>query len=199
MRRTRENELSYIDGIIRGVGEKMWRGRRKGDGSIGKVIGDKEGGIVGMLADSLVPIHPVFSIRPSFSCPTKFTTRFSFLTIAPLPFFCGILGKISMHDGPPHFFRRATIEEERTFQGVKVSREIHPAAKFSLCFDDSLSTCIVDVENFFCFFCFVYDSSLRFFSFFLWFNFFKWYTREEDSSREEMTNEISYFLEMKRI
>lgn len=99
MRRTRENELSYIDGIIRGVGEKMWRGRRKGDGSIGKVIGDKEGGIVGMLADSLVPIHPVFSIRPSFSCPTKFTTRFSFLTIAPLPFFCGILGKISMHDG----------------------------------------------------------------------------------------------------
>lgn len=58
MRRTRENELSYIDGIIRGVGEKMWRGRRKGDGSIGKVIGDKEGGIVGMLADSLVPIHP---------------------------------------------------------------------------------------------------------------------------------------------
>lgn len=78
----------------------MWRGRRKGDGSIGKVIGDKEGGIVGMLADSLVPIHPVFSIRPSFSCPTKFTTRFSFLTIAPLPFFCGILGKISMHDGP---------------------------------------------------------------------------------------------------
>lgn len=100
MRRTRENELSYIDGIIRGVGEKMWRERRKGDGSIGKVIGDKEGGIVGMLADSLVPIHPVFSIRPSFSCPTKFTTRFSFLTIAPLPFFCGILGKISMHDGP---------------------------------------------------------------------------------------------------
>lgn len=44
---------------------------------------------------------------------------------------------------------------------------------------------------------------LRFFSeillFFLWFNFFKWYTREEDSSREEMTNEISYLLEMKRI
>lgn len=168
MRRTRENELSYIDGIIRGVGEKMWRERRKGDGSIGKVIGDKEGGIVGMLADSLVPIHPVFSIRPSFSCPTKFTTRFSFLTIAPLPFFCGILGKISMHDGPsiaasflpPRHYRGGT------FQGVKVSRKIHPAAKFSLCFDDSLSTCIVDVENFFCFFCFVYDSSLRFFSFF---------------------------------
>lgn len=52
---------------------------------------------------------------------------------------------------------------------------------------------------FFCFSCFVYDSSLRFFSFFLWFNFFKWYTREEDSSREEMTNEISYLLEMKCI
>lgn len=100
---------------------------------------------------------------------------------------------------PPHFFRRATIEEERTFQGVKVSREIHPAAKFSLCFDDSLSTCIVDVENFFVslvlFTILLWDSSL----FFLWFNFFKWYTREEDSSREEMTNEISYLLEMKRV
>lgn len=60
----------------------------------------KEVGIVGMLADSLVPIHPVFSTRPSFSCPTKFTTRFSFLTIVPHPFSCGILGKISMHDGP---------------------------------------------------------------------------------------------------
>lgn len=46
---------------------------------------------------------------------------------------------------------------------------------------------------FFCFSCFVYDSSLRFFSFFLWFNFFKWYTREE------VTNEISYLLEMKRV
>lgn len=151
MRRTRENELSYIDGIIRGVGEKMWRGRRKRDGSIGKVIGDKEGGIVGMLADSLVPIHPVFSIRRFLVRPNS-PPVLAFLRSLPSPFSAGSWEKYPCtmaRRSLPHFFRRATIEEERTFQGVKVSREIHPAAKFSLCFDDSLSTCIVNVENFF--------------------------------------------------
>lgn len=153
---------------------------------------------------------PILSFRftPSSRSVRRFLARpnsppvLAFLRSLPSPFSAGSWEKYPCtmaRRSPPHFFRRATIEEERTFQGVKVSREIHPAAKFSLCFDDSLSTCIVDVENFFCFFCFVYDSSLRFFSFFLWFNFFKWYTREEDSSRKEMTNEISYLLEMKRI
>lgn len=180
----------------------MWRGRRKGDGSIGKVIGDKEGGIVGMLADSLVPIHSVFSIRPSFSCPTKFTTRFSFLTIAPLPFFCGILGKISMHDGPsiaasflpPRHYRGGTnVPGSESFARDSSRRQVFTLFRwFSF---HVYRRC----REFFCFSCFVYDSSLRFFFFFLWFNFFKWYTREEDSSREEMTNEISYLLEMKHL
>lgn len=51
------------------------------------------------------------------------------------------------------------------FEGVKVSREIHP--KFSLCFDDSLSTCIIVVGNFFCLFClrFFFEILLFFFLF----------------------------------
>lgn len=79
------------------------------------------------------------------------------------------------------------------FEGVKVSREIHP--KFSLCFDDSLSTCIIVVGNFFCF---VYDSSLRFFSFSFFGLIFLSGTREGKIVRK-VTNEISYLLEMKRI
>lgn len=181
----------------------MWWGRRKGDGSIGKVIGDKEGGIVGMLADSLVPIHPVFSIRPSFSCPTKFTTRFSFLTIAPLPFFCGILGKISMHDGPsiaasflpPRHYRGGTnVPGSESFARDSSRRQVFTLFRwfsfhvYRRCREFFFVSLVL-------FTILLWDSSL----FFLWFNFFKWYTREEDSSREEVTNEISYFLEMKRI
>lgn len=134
--------------------------------------------------------------RPSFSCLTKFTTRFSFLTIPPLLFSAGSWEKYPCtmaRRSPPHFFRRATIEKERMFEGVKVSREIHP--KFSLCFDDSLSTCIIVVGNFFCF---VYDSSLRFFSFSFFGLIFLSGTREGKIVRK-VTNEISYLLEMKRI
>lgn len=118
------------------------------------------------LADSLVPIHPVvrrFLARPN-SPPVLAFLR------SPLssPFSAGSWEKYPCtmaRRSPPHFFRRATIEKERMFEGVKVSREIHP--KFSLCFDDSLSTCIIVVGNFFCLFClrFFFEILLFFFLF----------------------------------
>lgn len=89
---------------------------------------------------------------------------------------------------PPRFFHH---RGGRMFEGVKVSREIHPAKKFSfsLCFSTILFPRARVYRR-----CWEFFFFLRFWdaSFFLWFNFFKWYTRGE-----EVTNEISYLLEMK--
>lgn len=116
---------------------------------------------------------PILSFR--FTLSSRLVRRFlarpnsppvlAFLRSSPTPFPAGSWEKYPCtmaRRSPASFFRRATIGEGRMFEGVKVSREIHPAAKFSLCFDDSLSTCIIDVGNLFCLFCFVYDSSLRY-------------------------------------
>lgn len=87
----------YRQNNKRGVGEKT-----RGDGRETEALANlsaikKKGWLacVGRFSRSDSPC------RPSFSCLTKFTTRFSFLTIASFfSLFCGILGKISMHDGP---------------------------------------------------------------------------------------------------
>lgn len=97
---------------------------------------------------------------------------------------------------PPHFFRRATIEEERMFEGVKVSREIHP--KFSTLFRRFSFHVYHRCWEFFLLVLFtilLWDSSLLFSFFGL---IFLSGIRKGKIVRE-VTNEISYLLEMKRI
>lgn len=122
--------------------------------------------------------------RPSFSCPTKFTTRFSFLTIASFfSLFCGILGKISMHDGPS--IAASFLPPRHYREGTNVRGSESFARDSSQVFDFVSTILFPRVSSLLGIFfaCFVYDSSLRFFSsfFFFWFNFFKWYTQGEDS------------------